>query len=91
MKKSAILLVAGSLFVASCSTNPYTGESEVSKTGLGAGLGAIAGSIGGAIVGGRHSVLMARASVLSWAAASVFIWINRKLLCASGWEIVVSA
>lgn len=58
MNRSAVVLVAGALLVASCSTNPYTGKSEISKTGLGAGLGALAGSIGGAIVGGRNSVLI---------------------------------
>ncbi len=60
MKKHVVLLVAGSLFIASCSTNPYTGETEVSKTGIGAGLGALAGGIGGALIGGgkRSSILI---------------------------------
>ncbi len=60
MKKHAILLVAGSFLVASCSTNPYTGERQASKTGIGAGLGALAGGIGGALIGGgkRSSILI---------------------------------
>jgi len=60
MKKQVVMLVAGAFFVASCTTNPYTGETEVSKTGLGAGLGAIAGGISGALIGGgkRSSILI---------------------------------
>ncbi len=60
MKKQVVILVAGAFFVASCTTNPYTGETEVSKTGIGAGLGAIAGGIGGAILGGgkRSGILI---------------------------------
>jgi outer membrane protein OmpA-like peptidoglycan-associated protein len=60
MKKQVVILVAGAFFVASCTTNPYTGETEASKTGVGAGLGAIVGGIGGAILGGgkRSSILI---------------------------------
>jgi len=60
MKKQAVLLVAGVFFITSCSTNPYTGEQQASKTGLGAGLGALIGGIGGALVGGgkRSSILI---------------------------------
>lgn len=60
MKKQAIVLVAGAFFIASCSTNPYTGETQASKTGIGAGLGALAGGIGGALIGGgkRSSILI---------------------------------
>lgn len=60
MKKQAIVLVAGAFLIASCSTNPYTGEQQASKIGIGAGLGALAGGIGGAIIGGgkRSSILI---------------------------------
>jgi len=60
MKKHVVMLVAGSLFIASCTTNPYTGETEASKTGIGAGLGALAGGISGALIGGgkRSSILI---------------------------------
>jgi outer membrane protein OmpA-like peptidoglycan-associated protein len=51
MKKTAIAMLAASVFVAGCTTDPYTGESKVSNTlggaaigaGLGAGLGMLAG------------------------------------------------
>jgi len=58
MKKQVAIVVAGAFFVAACSTNPYTGERQASKTGIGAGLGALVGGIGGAIVGGRNAVLI---------------------------------
>jgi len=58
MKKQVAILVAGAFFVTACTTNPYTGETQASKTGIGAGLGALVGGIGGAIVGGRNSVLI---------------------------------
>jgi outer membrane protein OmpA-like peptidoglycan-associated protein len=46
---ASTLLVA--VLVAACTTNPYTGERQVSKTAAGAGIGAAAGAAGGAIVG----------------------------------------
>ena len=58
MKKQVAIVVAGAFFVAACSTNPYTGERQASKTGIGAGLGALVGGIGGALVGGRNAVLI---------------------------------
>jgi len=58
MKKQVAILVAGAFFVTACTTNPYTGETQASKTGIGAGLGALVGGIGGALVGGRNAVLI---------------------------------
>ncbi|HHJ39691.1 MAG: cell envelope biogenesis protein OmpA [Methylothermaceae bacteria B42] len=54
MKKIATL-TAAMMLTAGCTTNPYTGEQQVSKTvigtGVGAAAGAAAGAIGGAIAG----------------------------------------
>lgn len=44
---TAVLL----LFTAGCTTNPYTGESQASKTAIGAGIGAGAGAVVGWISG----------------------------------------
>ncbi|ADU67357.1 OmpA family lipoprotein [Pantoea sp. At-9b] len=38
------LLLSGSLALAGCTTNPYTGESQAGKSGIGAGLGAVLGA-----------------------------------------------
>jgi outer membrane protein OmpA-like peptidoglycan-associated protein len=39
-------------------TNPYTGEKQVSKTTIGAGVGAAGGAVVGAIAGGRKGALI---------------------------------
>ncbi|PKH23644.1 OmpA family lipoprotein [Enterobacterales bacterium CwR94] len=47
MKKSITLLslaLCGTLALSGCTTNPYTGESEAGKSGVGAGLGALVGA-----------------------------------------------
>lgn len=37
-----------------CTTiNPYTGETEVSKTGIGTGIGAVGGALAGQLIGGN--------------------------------------
>lgn len=38
------LLLSGSLVLSGCTTNPYTGESQAGKSGMGAGLGALVGA-----------------------------------------------
>ncbi|MCU5772330.1 OmpA family lipoprotein [Erwiniaceae bacterium BAC15a-03b] len=47
MKKSIItiaLLLSGTIALSGCTTNPYTGESQAGKAGIGAGLGAALGA-----------------------------------------------
>ncbi|WP_075182429.1 OmpA family lipoprotein [Pantoea sp. 1.19] len=47
MKKSFVwlsLALCGTLALSGCTTNPYTGESEAGKSGIGAGLGAALGA-----------------------------------------------
>ncbi|MFS2221514.1 OmpA family lipoprotein [Pantoea sp. B65] len=47
MKKSFItiaLLLSGTIALSGCTTNPYTGESQAGKAGIGAGLGAALGA-----------------------------------------------
>jgi outer membrane protein OmpA-like peptidoglycan-associated protein len=46
------------LFLASCVTDPYTGERKMSKTGAGAGIGALAGAGIGALAGGSKGALI---------------------------------
>ena len=51
------LAVCGALLMAACTTNPYTGESQVSKTAIGAlGTAAVGAGIG-ALVKDRKSVV----------------------------------
>lgn len=53
MKKCSILVLMIVFLTASCATDPYTGESKVSKTAWGTGAGALAGAGVGALVGGK--------------------------------------
>ena len=57
MKKTVLSLVAVS-FLAACATDPYTGESKVSKTAWGTGIGTLAGAGIGALVGGEKGALI---------------------------------
>lgn len=52
MKKSVMVLAAvisGALAVSGCTTNPYTGEREAGKSGIGAGIGTLVGAGVGAL------------------------------------------
>lgn len=54
MRKTSLLIslmIAASLGMAGCTTNPYTGEQQTSKAATGAGIGALAGAILGAATG----------------------------------------
>jgi outer membrane protein OmpA-like peptidoglycan-associated protein len=44
MRKLIIPALAGAVALAGCTTNPYTGERQVSKAAMGAGIGAAAGA-----------------------------------------------
>ena len=57
MKKILSVLMALS-FLSACATDPYTGESKVSKTAWGTGIGAAAGAGIGALVGGEKGALI---------------------------------
>jgi len=60
-KNKSIVAVSLALLLglSACTTNPYTGEEEASKAGLGAGIGAVAGGLIGAIAGdNRESILI---------------------------------
>lgn len=57
MKKILSVLFALS-FLSACATDPYTGESKVSKTAWGTGIGAAAGAGIGALVGGEKGALI---------------------------------
>lgn len=57
MKKIITVFVLAS-FLSACATNPYTGESQVSKTAWGTGIGAAAGAGIGALAGGKKGALI---------------------------------
>ncbi len=51
MKHLIIAAAASALLLTACTTNPYTGEQQVSKGLLGAGTGAALGGAAGALIG----------------------------------------
>ena len=52
MKKQAVVLTAvAALLLAGCTTNPFTGQTQLSNTAGGALLGAGGGALGGALIG----------------------------------------
>jgi outer membrane protein OmpA-like peptidoglycan-associated protein len=53
MKKTVLVAVAASFLVASCTTDPYTGEQKVSNTAGGAVIGGLAGAALGTLAGGN--------------------------------------
>ena len=57
MKKRIFMiaaLVSGAMAVSGCTTNPYTGEREAGKAGIGAGLGSLVGAGIGALSSSNH-------------------------------------
>ena len=90
MKKRVFViaaLVSGALAVSGCTTNPYTGESEAGKSGIGAGLGSLVGAGVGALSSSKKDrgkgALIGAAAGAAWAAAWVITWMCRKQNCAT--------
>jgi outer membrane protein OmpA-like peptidoglycan-associated protein len=58
-KSLLAISLALTLGLGACTTNPYTGEKQASKAGMGAGIGAVAGGLIGAATGGdRNAILL---------------------------------
>lgn len=63
-KPAIVLVTALSVAAIGCqTTNPYTGEQEVSKTTKGAGIGAVGGAIAGAIFSGKRKAVLLGAGI----------------------------
>ena len=58
MKKKFICSLLAVSMLTACATDPYTGESKVSKTAWGTGIGALAGAGIGALAGGEKGALI---------------------------------
>ena len=58
MKKTCICSLLAVAMLTACATDPYTGESKVSKTAWGTGIGALAGAGIGALAGGEKGALI---------------------------------
>lgn len=79
-QKSLALILSATMLVTACSTNPYTGEREISNTAFGAGIGAAIGAIGGAIVGGddKRKAILIGAGIGALAGGGVGFYMDRQ-------------
>lgn len=68
---------AGLILLVGCTTNPYTGEREMSNTGKGALIGAAGGAVIGAISGKTQTALIA-AGVGALAGGAVGLYMDRQ-------------
>jgi outer membrane protein OmpA-like peptidoglycan-associated protein len=76
MKRIVTLAVLGSFLAACTTTNPYTGDQQVSKTAGGAALGALAGAGVGLLAGGddrRNALIGAGIGALAGGAVGNFM------------------
>jgi outer membrane protein OmpA-like peptidoglycan-associated protein len=64
MNKIIFAATAAAFLLAGCTSNPYTGEQQVSKGLLGAGTGAALGAVAGAIIGETTSVKTRKATLI---------------------------
>ena len=80
-KPGRILLamaIAGSLGIAGCTTNPYTGEQEASKAAKGAGIGALGGAVISAMTGGKRKNILLGAGIGALAGGAVGYYMDQQ-------------
>jgi outer membrane protein OmpA-like peptidoglycan-associated protein len=71
--------VALTIATAGCqTTNPYTGEQQVSKTAAGAGIGALGGAIAGVLIGDNRKSVAIGAGVGALAGAAAGNYMDRQ-------------
>ncbi|TYR31065.1 OmpA family protein [Mesorhizobium microcysteis] len=76
MMKKLMIGAAAGVFLAGCTTNPYTGEQQVSRTAGGAALGALAGAGLGMLAGGddrRNALIGAGIGALAGGAVGSYM------------------
>jgi outer membrane protein OmpA-like peptidoglycan-associated protein len=64
MKTLVIAATASAFLLTACTSNPYTGDQQVSKGLIGAGTGAALGAMAGAIIGKTTSVKTRKATLI---------------------------
>ena len=64
MKNLIIAAAASALLLSACTTNPYTGEQQVSKGLLGAGTGAAIGGAAGALIGATTKLKTGKSAMI---------------------------
>ncbi len=64
MKHAIIALTAASFALAACTSNPFSGDQQVSNTAIGAGTGAAVGAAAGALLGATTSLNTRKAALI---------------------------
>lgn len=90
MKKRVFVIaaiVSGALAVSGCTTNPYTGEREAGKSGIGAGIGSLVGAGIGALSSSKKDrgkgALIGAAAGAALGGAWVTTWTYKKRNCVT--------
>ena len=77
-KTSLALTLALTLGLGACTTNPYTGEEQASKAGMGAGIGAVTGGIIGAIAGENRNAILLGMGIGALAGGGVGYYMDKQ-------------
>ncbi len=81
MKKLTITTLVSAIILAGCTTNPHTGESQVSKGAMYGGIGAAGGAVVGALAGGKKGALIgALAGGVAGGGYGVYVDVQEKKL-----------
>ena len=80
IRQKTLLAISMALVVGlgACTTNPYTGEEQASKTAMGAGIGAAAGGLIGAATGGSRSAILLGVGIGALAGGGVGYYMDRQ-------------
>ena len=83
MKHTIVVSTAAAFLLTACSTNPYTGEQQVSNTALGAGTGALLGTAAGAVLGSTtnlkpRNAMLVGAGIGALAGGSVGLYMDNQ-------------
>lgn len=81
-----VILLLTVAIASACTTNPYTGQSQASKAGVGAGIGAAVGAVAGVLSGNdaderrRHALIGAGIGALAGAGVGTYMDRQEKQL-----------
>lgn len=80
IRKKSLLAISLALVVGlgACTTNPYTGEEQASKAGMGAGIGAVTGGLIGAIAGDNRNAILLGMGIGALAGGGVGYYMDKQ-------------
>ena len=78
MKHAITAILAASLLLNACTTNPFTGEQQLSKTALGATTGAILGGMVGVVAAGDRRAALIGAGIGALAGGGIGAYMDNQ-------------